>query len=75
MGVRKNLTRKRSLNVINGLKIAKKIGCKTIGFSGKDGGEFNNLCDINIVAASYETPRVQEMHILFGHTICKLIDN
>jgi D-sedoheptulose 7-phosphate isomerase len=64
-----------SLNVINGLKIAKKIGCKTIGFSGKDGGEFNNLCDINIVAASYETPRVQEMHILFGHTICKLIDN
>jgi len=22
-----------------------------------------------------DTPRIQEMHILIGHTICQLIDN
>ena len=64
----------KSANVVNALKIAKDLGCKSIGFSGKDGGEFNNLCDINIVVPAEDTPRIQEMHIVIGHTICHLID-
>ena len=63
-----------SINVINGLKIGKKIGCKVIGFSGKSGGDFNNICDTNLVVSSKDTPRIQEMHILIGHIICHLID-
>jgi len=63
-----------SLNVIHGISAANKIGCKTIGFSGKDGGKFNELCDINIIVPSQDTPRIQEIHILIGHTICHLID-
>lgn len=63
-----------SLNVINALKIANQIRCKTIGFSGKGGGDFNTLCDVNIVIDSKDTPRIQEMHILIGHTICHLIE-
>ena len=56
------------------LKLANEIGCKTIGFSGRDGGEFNVLCDVNLIAVAEDTPRIQEMHILIGHTICHLID-
>lgn len=63
-----------SENVINGFKLAKDIGCKNIGLSGKDGGEFNSLCDVNIIVPSYDTPRIQEMHIVIGHTLCHLID-
>ena len=63
-----------SANVVNGLKIARNVGCKAIGLSGKDGGEFNNLCDVNIVVPAEDTPRIQEMHILIGHTICHLIE-
>ena len=63
-----------SANVVNALKIAKDLGCKSIGFSGKDGGKFNNLCDVNIVVPAEDTPRIQEMHIVIGHTICHLID-
>ena len=63
-----------SKNVINGLTIAKEIGCKVIGFSGKDGGEMNSLCDVNLAVPEEDTPRIQEMHILIGHTICYLID-
>jgi len=63
-----------SLNVIQGFITANELGCKTIGFSGKDGGKFNELCDINIIVPSQNTPRIQEIHILIGHTICHLID-
>ena len=64
-----------SPNIISALKLAKELDCRTIGFSGKDGGAFNDLCDVNLVVASDDTPRIQEMHILIGHTICQLIDN
>jgi D-sedoheptulose 7-phosphate isomerase len=64
----------KSLNVISALKMASKLKCITIGFSGKDGGEMNEICNINIVAPSEDTPRIQEIHIIIGHTICHLID-
>ena len=63
-----------SLNVINALKVANKLGCKTIGLSGKGGGDFNSTCDVNIIVPSDDTARIQEMHILIGHTICHCID-
>ena len=61
-------------NVISGLQTAKELGCKLIGFSGRDGGEMNSLCDVNLVVPAEDTPRIQEMHIVIGHTICHLID-
>ena len=63
-----------SANVVSALKLAKNLGCKTIGFSGRDGGEMNNICDTNIVVPAQDTARIQEMHIVIGHTICHLID-
>ena len=63
-----------SANVISALRLANDLGCKTIGFSGRDGGEFNTLCDVNLIAIAEDTPRIQEMHILIGHTLCHLIE-
>ena len=63
-----------SPNVVSALTAANKLDCKTIGLSGKDGGEFNSLCDVNLLVDSNDTPRIQEMHILIGHTICHLIE-
>jgi D-sedoheptulose 7-phosphate isomerase len=64
-----------SKNVVNALKLGKELGCKTIGFSGRNGGAMNEVCDINVVVPSDNTPRIQEMHILFGHTMCQIIDD
>nr|WP_069636848.1 D-sedoheptulose 7-phosphate isomerase [Campylobacter pinnipediorum] len=64
-----------SANVINAFLKAKEIGAKTIGLSGKDGGKMNNICDINFIAPSSDTPRIQEMHIFVIHTICQAVDN
>ena len=63
-----------SANVISALKLASELNCKTIGFSGQDGGIMKDICDINLVAPSKDTPRIQEIHIIIGHTICHLID-
>lgn len=64
-----------SKNVINALKLAKKLGCQTLGFTGKNGGDMNEICDINLIIPSDNTPRIQEMHILLGHIICQIIDD
>ncbi len=63
-----------SINVINALKLARSKDCKTIGLSGRGGGKFDSCCNVNIIVPSGDTPRIQEMHILIGHTICHLID-
>ncbi|SMN13427.1 Phosphoheptose isomerase 1 [Bathymodiolus heckerae thiotrophic gill symbiont] len=63
-----------SENVINALVLAGKLGTKTIGFSGREGGKMNDLCEVNLVVPSSDTPRIQEMHMLIGHTLCHLIE-
>jgi len=64
-----------SKNVIEALRLGKEMKCKSLGFSGRDGGEMNEICDINLVVPAIDTPRIQEMHIFIGHTLCHLIEN
>lgn len=64
-----------SPNIIRALETARESGCKTIGLSGRDGGQMNNLCDLNIIVPDDVTARIQEMHILIGHIFCKAVDN
>ena len=63
-----------STNIVNALKEAKELGIKTIGFTGKNGGEINQHCDIIIKVPSTDTPRIQEAHLLIGHAICELVE-
>ena len=64
-----------SENIIQALHTAKELGCKTLGLSGRDGGEMSALCDLNIVVPDDVTARIQEMHILIGHIFCKAVDH
>lgn len=64
-----------SMNVINALKEAKDMGCKTIAFTGIDGGKITEVSDLTINAPSKNTPVIQQSHITFGHAICDLIES
>jgi len=64
-----------SLNIISALLLGKEMGAMTLGFSGKEGGKMNNVCDLNLVIPSDDTPRIQEMHILIGHILCQAVDD
>jgi D-sedoheptulose 7-phosphate isomerase len=61
-------------NLIDALKVARPIGCTTIGLLGCGGGSMASLCDLRIVVDSQDTPRIQECQILIGHIICDLVE-
>ena len=64
-----------SEGILNAFRSATKLKCKTLGLSGRKGGKMNGLCDLNIIIPSDVTARIQEMHILIGHILCKAVDN
>ncbi len=59
-----------SENVLRAFAAAKELGIKTIGLLGRDGGKLAPLSDVAIIVPSDVTARIQEAHILIGHTIC-----
>jgi D-sedoheptulose 7-phosphate isomerase len=63
-----------SRNVIRAVEEAKAIGMKVIGFLGRDGGALKAMCDVPIVVPSQVTARIQESHILIGHTLCGMVE-
>jgi D-sedoheptulose 7-phosphate isomerase len=63
-----------SNNVIRAVEEANKIGIKTLGLLGRDGGRMKLICDHSIIVPSDTTARIQECHILIGHSLCGLIE-
>jgi D-sedoheptulose 7-phosphate isomerase len=65
----------KSPNVIKGLEMAKRKGLITIALSGGDGGPLIDVADVGLTVNSKDTPRIQEVHITIGHTICEMVDS
>ena len=63
-----------SQNVLEALKVARKMGLYAIGLSGASGGRMRDLVDVLIAAPSSETPRIQECNILVGHALCEAVE-
>lgn len=63
-----------SSNVIRAVEVSKKIGVKTVGFLGKDGGKLKGQCDVELIVPSESTARIQEIHKLVFHSLCVWID-
>lgn len=63
-----------SQNVIEGIKEAKRLGAKTIAFTGANGGKLKGNVDILLTVPSKVTPHIQESHIMVGHIICYLVE-
>jgi D-sedoheptulose 7-phosphate isomerase len=63
-----------SPNVLKALSVAREIGARTAGITGGSGGKMDRYSDLVICAASSDTPRIQEVHIFFGHLLCDLVE-
>jgi len=63
-----------SVNVIEGVKEAKKLGAYTIGFLGATGGKLKNIVDLALCIPSEKTARIQETHITVGHIVCEIVE-
>jgi D-sedoheptulose 7-phosphate isomerase len=64
----------RSKNVLEAVKAAKKIGIKTIGFTGSGVSPLSNQVHLSFRIPSFEVARTQEAHLLTIHIICDLIE-
>lgn len=63
-----------SENIIQAVKTSRKMGLKTVAFLGNDGGRIAQLADYAFVVPSTSTPRIQEIHTLIGHSICRAVE-
>jgi D-sedoheptulose 7-phosphate isomerase len=63
-----------SANLLKAITVAKEKGLTTVGFLGKDGGQANGRCDIELVVPSPSTARVQEAHKLMYHAVCEWVE-
>jgi len=63
-----------SENILRALRKAREIGVTTIALLGKSGGQAKDLADYSIVIDSNETARIQEIHLLLGHTFCEFAE-
>ncbi len=64
-----------SKNVLEAIKIAKKLGVISICLTGDRDTEMTNLSDHVIKVPSKETNYIQEMHITVGQLMCGIIEN
>jgi D-sedoheptulose 7-phosphate isomerase len=63
-----------SKNVLRAVEAARSLKMHCIGLLGRDGGQLAGLCDVAIIVPSATTARIQEAHIMIGHTLCGMIE-
>ena len=62
-------------NILEAVVTAKSKNLNVIVLSGKEGGKIKGLADIELIVPSANTQRIQEMHIIIGHTLCEKIED
>lgn len=67
-----------SANVCRAVEAAHAQGMTVMALTGKDGGRMASLlsaADCELRAAANSTARIQEMHLLFIHCLCRLLED
>lgn len=63
-----------SQNIMNAVVVAKALGIKVIGLTGKDGGELARFADVVVKAPETETYMIQELHLPIYHCWCLMLE-
>jgi D-sedoheptulose 7-phosphate isomerase len=63
-----------SVNVNVALRKARELGLRTIGLTGRAGGETGTLVDVHVNVPGNSSARVQEVHRTVLHVMCQLIE-
>lgn len=63
-----------SKNVVAGINVCKSLGIISVGLTGNKGAMLD-ICDHIISVPSGNTARIQESHILIGHSICSMVES
>lgn len=58
-----------SVNVLRGLRVAKKAGAVTVGLTGFRGGHLKNLCDACVIVPSDNMQIIEDLHLCVAHAV------
>ncbi|KLO62033.1 phosphoheptose isomerase [Dermacoccus sp. PE3] len=64
----------RSANIVQSVATAREMGVTTIAMTGLGGEHLRDAVDHLLVVPSVETPRIQEVHMLWAHAWCEAVD-
>jgi D-sedoheptulose 7-phosphate isomerase len=63
-----------SPNIVKALQLARELQVATVGLTGAGEGRMAPYCDQLLRVPSNCVPRIQEGHLLMGHTICEMVE-
>jgi D-sedoheptulose 7-phosphate isomerase len=63
-----------SKNVLEALRMARKLKARTIAMTGESGGDIGEHADVLLAAPLASTPRIQEVHVVTYHLICEAVE-
>ena len=63
-----------SENILNAAVVAKALGMKVIGLTGKTGGELAHFADVAVKVPETETYKIQELHLPIYHWWCMMLE-
>jgi D-sedoheptulose 7-phosphate isomerase len=63
-----------STNVIRAMQVARALGLRTIGLTGRTGGKVKPLCDVCIRVPANDTTLIQERHLPIFHVLCAMLE-
>lgn len=63
-----------SQNIMNAVVVAKAMGIKVIGLTGKEGGELALSADVSVKVPETETYMIQELHLPVYHCWCSMLE-
>ena len=63
-----------SKNVLAATIVARAMGIKVIGLTGKTGGELAKVADVTIKVPETETYKIQELHLPVYHCLCMMLE-
>jgi len=62
-----------SENILRACDMAKKKGMTVIGFGGRDGGRMKALCDLCMIAPTYNMEQLEDLHMFYVHALVSYI--
>jgi D-sedoheptulose 7-phosphate isomerase len=64
-----------SQNIMSATVVARAMGIKVLGLTGKNGGELANVADVCVKVPETETYMVQELHLPVYHCWCLMLED
>jgi len=56
-----------SKNILNAINYANKVGARTFGIIGCDGGKLKNIAQISLIINSFDMQKIEDCHMILTH--------